>query len=82
MLDENLLVSILIYLKKQQTPNPDAQFPDGIPPLLEHSSAVKQIPNIVDSMFVWHWRLSNDTTEKSEKAPNWKKYINNGINEP
>ena len=65
------MVQFLIYLKKQQTPKPEAQFPDAMPPLLVHSSAVKHTPYIVIvvSMFVWHCMLSNDTTEKSEKAP-------------
>ena len=60
-----------MYLKKQQIPKPEAQFPDAIPPLLEHSSEVKQTPYIavVVSIFVRHCKLSNDTTEKREKAP-------------
>ena len=74
---EKSLVQFSIYLKKQQTPNPEAQFPDAMPPLLEHSSAVKQTPYIVVvvSMFVWHCMLSNDTTENSEKAPVQKQII-------
>ena len=75
---KTFLVQFSIYLKKQQTPNPEAQFPDAMPPLLEHSSAVKQTPYIVVvvSMFVWHCMLSNDTTENSEKAPVKKQTTN------
>ena len=71
IIKKNVLAKSFIYLKKQQTPNPEAQFPDAMPPLLVHSSAVKQTPYIVVvvSMFVWHCMLSNDTTENSEKAP-------------
>ena len=74
---KNFLVQFSIYLKKQQTPNPEAQFPDAMPPLLEHSSAVKQTPYIVVvvSMFVWHCMLSNDTTENREKAPVLKQIV-------
>lgn len=33
-----------INLQTQQTPNPEAQVPDAVPPLAEHSAVVKQVP--------------------------------------
>ena len=39
-----LVVESQVSVKMQQTPNPWAQFPSALPPLEEHSLAVKQVP--------------------------------------
>ena len=31
----------------QQTPKPAAQFPSAVPPLVEHSELVEQVPEVV-----------------------------------
>ena len=36
---------VLVTVKTQQTPNPAAQFPVAVPPLLLHSDEVKQVLN-------------------------------------
>ena len=45
------------YVNVQQTPNPDAQFPSALPPLLVHSDAEKQVPNTFTDPedFPVHW---------------------------
>merc|ERR1719333_501904 len=56
-------------LLKQQTPNPEAQFPDAvasISPEFEHSSAVTQIPVMAGVIVVVHASFGNVTTEKRE----------------
>ncbi len=32
-------------LQTQQTPNPDAQVPEAVPPFVVHSALVKHVPN-------------------------------------
>ena len=54
---------------KQQTPKPEAQFPDFVPPLSPHSSAVLQIPTVSAVSVVVHSLLGKVTTEKRENAP-------------
>jgi len=54
-------------LWKQQTPKPDAQFPETDPPFSVHSSAVLQIPFIEVSMVVVHSSFGKVTTENREK---------------
>jgi hypothetical protein len=60
----------VLTVNVQQTPNPDAQFPSALPPLLVHSDAEKQVPNTFTDPedFPVHWSLGNVTTEKSEKT--------------
>jgi len=53
-------------LLKQQTPKPEAQFPEAVPDLSEHSCSVTQMPSMADDIAVVHWLLGNCTTEKSE----------------
>ena len=45
----------------QQTPNPEAQFPSAVPPLLVHSVAEKQVPNTStdEEDFPVHWLKRN-----------------------
>ena len=45
------------YVNVQQTPNPAAQFPSALPPLLVHSDAEKQVPNTFTDPedFPVHW---------------------------
>ena len=45
------------YRKVQQTPNPAAQFPSPLPPLLVHSDLEKQVPNTSTEPedFPVHW---------------------------
>ena len=54
-------------LIKQQTPNPEAQFPEAVPPSSEHSSLVKQRPFIEESMTVVHSSFGKVTTENKVK---------------
>merc|ERR1711935_1010137 len=58
-------------LIKQQTPNPEAQFPSGFPPLAVHSSVVRQrpltgAPVVKVVIVVAHSSLGNDTNENKE----------------
>ena len=57
------------YVVKQQTPKPEAQFPEAVPPWSVHSSDVMHSPLIVGSMVVVHSSLGNVTTENKENAP-------------
>ena len=50
-----LVVESQVSVKMQQTPNPWAQFPSALPPLEEHSLAVKQVPG--------KSKLSNNQTD-------------------
>jgi hypothetical protein len=55
----------------QQTPKPEAQFPDAtaiVSPLFEHSSAVTQIPDIAGVEIVVHSSLGNVTTENNPRT--------------
>ena len=61
------------YVVKQQTPKPEAQFPEAVPPWSVHSSAVIHSPLIVGSMTVVHSSFGNVTTENKEKASVSKK---------
>ena len=58
--------------KTQHTPNPLAQFPSVLPPLLTHSLLEKQVPvtgaEAVEDCAV-HCSLGKVTTEKSENTP-------------
>merc|ERR1719189_3117465 len=58
-------------LLKQQTPNPEAQFPDAvatISPEFEHSSEVTQIPVVAGIDVLVHTLFGNVTTLKRLKA--------------
>ena len=57
-----------LNLMKQQTPKPEAQFPDTVPPFLVHSSSPKQSPLIEESIIVVHSSFGKVTTENKEKA--------------
>ena len=54
---------------KQHIPNPEAQFPEAVPPEFVHSSAVLQIPLKDDEEVVIHSSFGKETTENSEKDP-------------
>ena len=43
------------YVKVQQTPNPAAQLPSTVPPLVLHSDEVKHVPYMLVSDFAVHW---------------------------
>ena len=55
-------------LPTQQTPNPDAQLPVAVPPLVEHSEEVKHVPlrpvDVVQGVF------ANRTIEKRDMTEN------------
>ena len=53
-------------LKTQQTPKPRAQDPEPVPPRLEHSVAVKQVP--LRFLLPLHSVLGNFTTLKIENC--------------
>ena len=57
-----------LNLMKQQTPKPEAQFPDTVPPFSVHCSSVLQTPLIEESITVVHSTLRKVTTENKEKA--------------
>ena len=57
-----------LNLMKQQTPKPEAQFPDTVPPFLVHSSFSKHNPLIEESIIVVHSSFGKVTTENKEKA--------------
>ena len=61
------------YVVKQQTPKPEAQFPEAVPPWSVHSSAVIHSPLIVGSMTVVHSSFGKVTTENKLKASVSKK---------
>ena len=68
---ENTLVSQKKVTKVQVLPNPAAQFPSALPPLLVHSELEKHVPNTVcvdveDDPE--HWSLGNVTTENNENC--------------
>ena len=54
-------------MNKQQTPKPEAQLPEAVPPLSLHSEAVQQTPTVAFSFWVVHASLSNWTTEKRDR---------------
>ena len=56
-------------LNKQQTPNPEAQFPSVLPPLDEHSSEVIHVPLNDVSDTVTHWSFGKFTMENKLNNP-------------
>ena len=54
----------LKYQPVQQTPNPEAHEPDGVPPLAKHSVGVKQVP--LNPFIPQHKELENRMTGNSE----------------
>lgn len=56
-----------IDLPTQHTPNPDAQLPVAVPPLLEHSDEVKHVPlrpvDVVQGALENRTMENNDMTE-------------------
>ena len=50
----------------QQTPNPEAQDPEAVPPLRAHSADVKQVP--FRPLVPEHLELANRTMENREKT--------------
>ena len=68
----------LTNLLIQQTPKPEAQFPDAtaiVSPLFEHSSAVTQIPDIAGVEIVVHSSLGNVTTENKPRTSRYKNKV-------
>jgi len=68
-----VILSVIIVVAsettvRQQTPNPEAQFPEAEPPFLwSHSSAVTHSP-FISLICVLHSEFGNETTEKRLKA--------------
>jgi len=62
-------VSVLTK-KVQQIPNPDAHFPELVPPLFVHSVVLKQVPlaSLAAVVVGWHSSFAKLTTEKSEST--------------
>ena len=60
----------------QQTPNPAAQDPSEVPPLLPpHSEEVKQVPKVEESLLLVHSSLGNWTTLNSDNCSKHILYI-------
>ena len=63
-----------IWFSLQQTPNPAAQFPSAVPPAVEHSEEVKQVPKVVVELADVQAWFGNWTIENSENTSG-NKYI-------
>lgn len=55
----------------QQTPNPEAQDPDAVPPYEEHSELVRQVP--LYELVPVHKEFGNRTIENIDKTVHIKK---------
>jgi hypothetical protein len=57
----------IAYLQAQQTPNPEAHVPYAVPPPVEHSALLKQVP-LYNGLVDTHPLLGNRIIEKTERT--------------